>query len=43
MEYPMKTIRIVACLSLALSASGAFAADKVCKVDIGGSCPTSTC
>jgi azurin len=32
----MKTIRIVACLSLALSASGAFAADKVCKVDIAG-------
>jgi azurin len=32
----MKTIRIVACLSLALSASGAFAADKLCKLDIAG-------
>jgi azurin len=36
MEFQMKTIRIVACLSLALAASGAFAADKVCKVDISG-------
>jgi len=32
----MKTIRIAACLSLAFAASGAFAADKVCKVDIAG-------
>jgi len=32
----MKTIRMVACLSLALAASGAFAADKVCKVEIAG-------
>jgi len=32
----MKTIRIVACLSLAFAASGAFAADNVCKVDIAG-------
>jgi azurin len=32
----MKTIRIIACLSLAFSASSAFAADKVCKVDIAG-------
>jgi azurin len=36
MEYTMKTIRIVACLSLAFAASSAFAADKVCKVDIAG-------
>jgi len=32
----MKTIRIIACLSLAFAASSAFAADKVCKVDIAG-------
>jgi len=32
----MKSFRIVACLSLAFAASGAFAADKVCKVDIAG-------
>jgi azurin len=32
----MKTLRIVACLSLALAGSGAFAADKVCKLDIAG-------
>jgi len=32
----MKTIRIIACLSLAFAASSAFAADKVCKVDISG-------
>jgi azurin len=32
----MKTIRMIACLSLAFAASGAFAADKVCKVDIAG-------
>ena len=30
----MKTVRTIACLSLMLAASGAFAADKVCKVDI---------
>ena len=30
----MKTIRTIACLSLLFAASGAFAADKVCKVDI---------
>src|SRR6187455_3635037 len=32
----MKTIRIIACLSLAFAASSAFAADKVCKVDVAG-------
>jgi len=32
----MKTIRIITCLSLAFAASSAFAADKVCKVDIAG-------
>ena len=32
----MKTIRMIACLSLALAASNAFAADKVCKVEISG-------
>jgi azurin len=32
----MKTIRMIACLSLAFAASGAFAADKVCKVEISG-------
>jgi azurin len=32
----MKTIRTIACLSLLFAASGAFAADKVCKVDIAG-------
>ena len=32
----MKTIRMIACLSLALAATNAFAADKVCKVDIAG-------
>jgi azurin len=32
----MKTIRTIACLSLLFAASGAFAADKVCKVDISG-------
>src|SRR6188508_2091174 len=32
----MKTIRIIACLSLPFAASSAFAADKVCKVDISG-------
>ena len=31
----MKLIRTVACLSLVLAAPGAFAADKLCKVDIG--------
>jgi azurin len=31
----MKNIRTLACLSLVLAAPGAFAADKVCKVDIG--------
>jgi azurin len=30
----MKTLRIAACLSLVLAAPGAFAADKVCKVEI---------
>jgi azurin len=30
------TIRTLACLSLVLAAPGAFAADKVCKVDIAG-------
>jgi len=30
----MKTVRTITCLSLMLAASGAFAADKVCKVDI---------
>jgi len=30
----MKTVRTIACLSLMLAASGAFAADKVCKVDV---------
>jgi azurin len=30
----MKTLRTIACLSLVLAAPGAFAADKVCKVDI---------
>jgi azurin len=29
-------IRSIACLSLLAAASGAFAADKVCKVDIAG-------
>jgi len=32
----MKTIRMIACLSLAFAASGAFAADKVCTVEISG-------
>ena len=32
----MKTIRMIACLSLAFAASNAFAADKVCKVEIAG-------
>jgi azurin len=32
----MKTIPMFACLSLVLAAPGAFAADKVCKVDIAG-------
>src|SRR3954464_7885901 len=32
----MKTMRMIACLSLAFAASSAFAADKVCKVDISG-------
>ena len=32
----MKAIRAIACLSLLFAASGAFAADKVCKVDIAG-------
>ena len=32
----MKILRTLACLSLAGIASGAFAADKVCKVDIAG-------
>ena len=32
----MKTIRMIACLSLAFAASSAFAADNVCKVDISG-------
>ena len=31
----MKAIRTIACLSLVLAAPGVFAADKVCKVDIG--------
>jgi azurin len=30
----MKTFRTLACLSLVLAAPGAFAADKVCKLDI---------
>ena len=30
----MKTFRAIACLSLVLAAPGAFAADKVCKLDI---------
>ena len=30
----MKTLRTLACLSLVLAAPGAFAADKVCKLDI---------
>jgi azurin len=30
----MKAVRTIACLSLMLAASSAFAADKVCKVDI---------
>ena len=30
----MKSIRTIACLTLVLAAPGAFAADKVCKVDI---------
>jgi len=30
----MKTLRAIACLSLVLAAPGAFAADKVCKLDI---------
>ncbi|HEU4778331.1 MAG TPA: azurin [Steroidobacteraceae bacterium] len=30
----MKAVRTLACLSLVFAASGAFAADKVCKVDI---------
>ena len=30
----MKTLRTIVCLSLVLAAPGAFAADKVCKVDI---------
>ena len=30
----MKAVRTIACLSLMFAASGAFAADKVCKVDI---------
>jgi azurin len=33
----MKVVRVIACLSLVLAAPGAFAADKVCKVDIAGS------
>jgi azurin len=32
----MKTIRMIACLSLVFAASSAFAADKVCKVEIAG-------
>jgi azurin len=32
----MKAIRTIACLALVLAAPGAFAADKVCKVDIAG-------
>src|SRR5678815_2408243 len=32
----MKTMRMIACLSLAFAASSAFAADKVCKVEISG-------
>jgi azurin len=32
----MYTFRTIACLSLVLAAPGAFAADKVCKVDIAG-------
>jgi len=31
----MKAIRTIACLSLVLAAPGVFAADKLCKVDIG--------
>jgi len=30
----MKTLRAIACLSLVLAAPGAFAADKVCKLEI---------
>ena len=32
----MKAAHTIACLSLLLASSGAFAADKVCKVEIGG-------
>ena len=32
----MKVIRAIACLSMLFAASGVFAADKVCKVDIAG-------
>ena len=32
----MKTLRAIACLSLVLAAPGAFAADKVCKLEITG-------
>ena len=32
----MKTIRMIACLSLAFAASSAFAADKGCTVEISG-------
>ncbi|HEV7610228.1 MAG TPA: azurin [Steroidobacteraceae bacterium] len=32
----MKAIRAIACLSVLFAAPGAFAADKVCKVDIAG-------
>ena len=32
----MKTTRILACISLLAVTSGAFAADKVCKLDIAG-------
>jgi azurin len=32
----MKSIRAIACLSVLFAAPGAFAADKVCKVDIAG-------
>ena len=30
----MKTLRSIACLTLVLAAPGAFAADKICKLDI---------
>ena len=37
----MKIIRTIACLSLVLAAPGAFAADKVCKVEIASTDQTT--